>query len=233
MFSKHFGFPFYIAAVAVTCISLSAVAGHVQGGQKDLSRRIYNKAAADALAAEAAGAQSADRDSSEAVNKKPLKDWLREVKEANDRGELNLSVPTEIVIEADRTARGELTAPVVLKKQGDSKVALYFASFVSALSDSRVLQIFRDADRLRFMFNLTEAEVRLAVSFEAPTAERAGQMATAYNRLFSAGRVIKKDTPENLFYENAKASSSEKEVLFSLTLQHKDALTLLNKLLTD
>ncbi|HKS29200.1 MAG TPA: hypothetical protein VJS44_15335 [Pyrinomonadaceae bacterium] len=203
MFSKHFRFPLYIAAVALACISLSAVT----------------------LAAE--------RGSDEPVNKRPLKDWLRSVKEANDRGELNLSVPSEVVIEANRTAQGGLTAPVVLKKQGDPKAALYFTNFVTALGESRALQVFRDANRFRFMLNLTQDEVRFAVSFAEPTPEQAGRTATGFNSMLVVGRLKSKGKTDSLIYENTKVSSSGKQVLFSLNLLRKDALTIINKLSTD
>jgi hypothetical protein len=183
--------------------------------------------------AQTAASQSEVAPRGNPVNKRPLKDWLRKVKAASDRGELNPSVKADLIVECDRDSNGHLSNAVVLEKRGDPKALQYATDFISALSDSGALSILRDAKRVRFSFNLTEAMLRLAVSYQAETQQRAAMLARSYGLLLQSGKLIKKDKPKGIIYANTTASSSEKEFALVMALPRRDMADLFAKLSTD
>src|SRR5215210_2338075 len=80
-----------------------------------------------------------ERPSEEAINKKPLKDWLARANELKVKGQLDLNQAIEMVIEAQLDEDGTLHDPIVVQKTGDPRLIEVAKELVAAIGDSKVL----------------------------------------------------------------------------------------------
>lgn len=173
------------------------------------------------------------RPNEDAINKKPLKDWLAKAKEAKEKNEFDVSQPIELVIEADVGPDGKLLNPVIVSKKGDPKLEPYVKDFVAALSDSRALSFLKDVSHISLTVSLTDKEVVVNVSSEVATPDRASQIAKGYSLLLMGGRIAKKGQTEEIIYKNTKVSADGKQVVVNFTMPRKDATDILSKLSTS
>jgi hypothetical protein len=174
-----------------------------------------------------------ERPDEDAINKKPLKDWLAKAKDAKEKNEIDLTGQIEMIIEADRDSDGKLINPVVIAKKGDPKLQDLVKEFVAALSDSRALASLKDIKHIRLTVNLNEKDVTVKVSSEVDSADRASQIAKGYSLLLIGGRYAKKGQTEEIIYKNTKISTNGKEVEVNFTMPRKEATDILTKLSTS
>jgi hypothetical protein len=174
-----------------------------------------------------------ERPDEDAINKKPLKDWLAKAKEAKDKKEIDLAGKIEMTIEADRETDGKLSNAVIVSEKGDPKLKELVTEFVSALSDSKALASLKDVKHIRLTVNLNDKEVIVRVSSEVESPERAATLANVYGVFLIGGRIQKRGQIEGTIYQNTKISTNGKEVVVNFTMPRKDVTDILLKLPTS
>src|SRR5882672_3618745 len=110
------------------------------------------------------------------INTRPFKDLLADAKKKKDSGEIDLTKPVEITIEADRDTDGKLKNAQVKDKRGDKKLEAVALDFISALSDSGVLDFLEGTNHLKLTVKIDDKTVEVSASSEVESEERARQM---------------------------------------------------------
>ncbi|HEY0321596.1 MAG TPA: hypothetical protein VGC66_11605 [Pyrinomonadaceae bacterium] len=175
-----------------------------------------------------------ERPNEDAINKRPLKDWLAKAKEAKEKNEFDVTKPIEMTIEADIGPDGKLINPQIVSLAGDQKLKPYVEDFFSALSDSRALSFLgTDVKHIRLMVKLTDTDVTVEVSSEVASPDLASRKAKGYNLLLAGGRFTKKGQTEEIIYKNTKVSADGKQVVVNFTMPRKEATDILAKLSTS
>jgi hypothetical protein len=161
------------------------------------------------------------------INTRPFKDLLADAKKKKDSGELDLTKPIEITIEADRDLDGKLKNAHV--GGGDEKLKAVALDFVSALSDSGVLDFLEGTKHIRFSVKIDDKTVEVSASSEVESEERARQMEKGYSLLIVGGRIIKRGQDEEIYYNHTEVTSKDKEVSVKFSMPRKDMGELLSK----
>jgi hypothetical protein len=176
------------------------------------------------------------RPNEDTINKRPLKDWLARANEMKVKGQLDLSKPVEIVIEAELGADGRLINPVVVQKSGDERLIEVAKDMVSAISDSGALIFLKDPKQpnlnirqMRLTLKLDQTSVTAKVESEMETAERAQKVASGYNLLLGIGQLKKSGQDEEVIYKNTKVTANGKQVVVDFTLPRPQAETMIKK----
>ena len=163
------------------------------------------------------------------INTRPFKDLLADAKKKKDSGEIDLSKQVEITIEADRDPDGKLKNAKVKDKRGDKKLEAVALDFVSALSDSGVLDFLEGTNHLKLTVKIDDKTVEVSASSEVESEERARQMEKGYSLLIVGGRIIKHGQDEEIYYNHTEVTSKDKEVSVKFSMPRKDMGELLSK----
>ncbi len=163
------------------------------------------------------------------INTRPFKDLLADAKKKKDSGELDLSKQIEITIEADRDPDGKLKNAQVKDKRGDKKLEAVALDFISALSDSGVLDFLEGTNHLKLTVKIDDKTVEVSASSEVESEERARQMEKGYSLLIVGGRIIKRGQDEEIYYNHTEVTSKDKEVSVKFSMPRKDMGELLSK----
>ena len=163
------------------------------------------------------------------INTRPFKDLLADAKKKKDSGEIDLSKPVEITVEADRDADGKLKNAQVKDKRGDKKLEAVALDFISALSDSGVLDFLEGTNHLKLTVKIDDKTVEVSASSEVESEERARQMEKGYSLLIVGGRIIKRGQDEEIYYNHTEVTSKDKEVSVKFSMPRKDMGELLSK----
>jgi hypothetical protein len=163
------------------------------------------------------------------INKRPFVDLLVKYNELKDKGELDLSGPVEMTIEADRNPDGTLRNVVVTRKSGDPKLIQATKDFVAALSASGALDFLEGTDHLTLMLKLDPVAVAVSASTEAASDAEARQKATGYNALLFTGALLKRGRDEGTIMQNTKVTSSGKQITISFNLPRSAISDMLKK----
>jgi len=177
-----------------------------------------------------AAENNVERPSEDAINKKPLKDWLARANERKVKGELDLSQAFEMIIEAQLDEDGTLHDPVVVQKTGDPRLIDVAKELVAAIGDSKVLGFMKkDARQLRITIKLDQTEVTAKVESEVGTPERAEELSKGYNLLLLGGTIARKGQDEEILYKSTKVSSDGKQVVVNFKMPRAQAASMLTK----
>ncbi|HUQ30731.1 MAG TPA: hypothetical protein VM095_01370 [Pyrinomonadaceae bacterium] len=163
------------------------------------------------------------------INKRPFVDLLVKYNELKDKGELDLSGPVEMTIEADRNPDGTLRNVTVTRKSGDPKLIQATKDFVAALSASGALDFLEGTDHLTLMLKLDSVAVSVSASTEAASDAEARQKATGYNALLFTGALLKRGRDEGTIMQNTKVTSSGKQITISFNLPRAAISDMLKK----
>ncbi len=163
------------------------------------------------------------------INTRPFKDLLADAKKKKDNGELDLSKQIELTIEADRDRDGKLKNAQVKDKRGDKKLEAVALDFISALSDSGVLDFLEDTKHLKLTVKIDDKTVEVSASSEVESEERARQMEKGYSLLIVGGRIIKRGQDEEVYYNHTEVTSKDKQVSVKFSMPRKDMGDLLTK----
>jgi hypothetical protein len=163
------------------------------------------------------------------INTRPFKDLLADAKKKKDSGEIDLSKQVEITIEADRDADGKLKNAQVKDKRGDKKLEAVALDFISALSDSGVLDFLEGTKHIKLTVKIDDKTVEVSASSEVESEERARQMEKGYSLLIVGGRIIKRGQDEEIYYNHTEVTSKDKEVSVKFSMPRKDMGELLSK----
>ncbi len=206
-------------------VSPSVVPGTDQtvaaGKTKEEAEKDLNKIATE---------HNVERPNEDAINKKPLKDWLARANELKVKGQLDLNQTIEMVIEAQLDENGTLHDPVVIQKTGDPRLIEVAKELIAAIGDSKVLGFMKkDAKKLRITIKLDQTEVVAKVESEAATPERAKELSQGYSLLLLAGAFARKGRDEEVLYKNTKISTDGKQVIVNFKMPRADAGAMLSK----
>ena len=163
------------------------------------------------------------------INTRPFKDLLAEAKKKKDSGELNLSGQIELTVEADRDQDGKLLNAQVKDKRGDKKLEAVALDFVSALSDSGVLDFLEGTKHLRLVAKVDDKTVEITASSEVESEERARQMEKGFSLLIVGGRIAKRGKDEEVYYNHTVVNSHEKEVSVKFSIPRSEISQMLSK----
>src|SRR5467141_738577 len=163
------------------------------------------------------------------INTRPFKDLLIDAKKKKDSGELKLDGQIEITVEADRDPDGKLKNAKVTDKRGDKKLEAVALEFISALSDSGVLDFLEGTNHLKLTVKIDDKTVEVTASSEVESEERARQMEKGYSLLIVGGRIIKRGQDEEIYYNHTEVTSKDKEVSVKFSMPRKDMGELLSK----
>jgi hypothetical protein len=162
------------------------------------------------------------------INKRPFVDLLVKYNELKVKGELDLSGPVEMTIEADRNPDGTLRNVQVVRKSGDPKLVEATKDFVAALSASGALNFLEGTDHLTLTLKL-DAAVSVSASTEAASESEARQKALGYNALLLGGAYLKKGRDEGTIMSNTKVTASGKQITISFNLPREAISAMLKK----
>jgi hypothetical protein len=162
------------------------------------------------------------------INKRPFVDLLVKYNEMKDKGEIDLSGPVEMTIEADRNPDGTLRNVQVIRKSGDPKLVEATTDFITALSASRALNFLEGTDHLTLTLKL-DAAVYVSASTEAASEAEARQKALGYNALLMGGALIKSGRDEGTIMQNTKVTASGKQITISFNLPRAAISAMLKK----
>ncbi len=146
------------------------------------------------------------------INTRPFKDLLLAAKKLKDEKKLNLDGQIELTVEADRDEQGKLTNAVVTDKRGDKTLKSVALDFVSALSDSGVLDFLEGTKHLKVTVKLDNDNVEVVASTEVDTEDRARQLERTFGGMIVLGRIVKHGQDEEAYYNHTEVSSTQKEV---------------------
>jgi hypothetical protein len=163
------------------------------------------------------------------INTRPFKDRLVEAKKKKDSGELNLDGQIELTVEADRDPDGKLKNAKVTDKRGDKKLEAVALDFISALSDSGVLDFLEGTKHLRVIVKFDDKTVEVTASSEVESSDRARTMERTFGAMIVLGRIAKRGKDEEIYYNHTQVSSQDKEVSLKFSMPRAEMGALLSK----
>ena len=167
------------------------------------------------------------------VNAAPLRAWLAQAKRQKDAGKLDLSSPRALTIEADRAEDGTLSNAVITGPSArDPQMRKLAQDFVAALNQSRALGFLQDVSHVRMNFALDGERFKTDSASDAPTAQRAEEMARGYRAMVNVARLMRRGTDEAAVLNNMKFSSNGKQLLMSLDMPREQMGNILLKQIT-
>ncbi|HEX8143350.1 MAG TPA: hypothetical protein VF553_12190 [Pyrinomonadaceae bacterium] len=177
-----------------------------------------------------AAEHNVERPNEDAINKKPLKDWLARNNERKVKGELDLNGTIEMVIEAELNEDGTLRNAEVVQKEGDPRLVEAAKELVAAIGDSKVLGFMKkDVRKLRITIKLDQNEVVARVESEANSVERAKELSGVFNWFLVGGAIKKKGEDEEILYKSTSVSADGKQLIVNFKMPRATAASMLAK----
>ena len=167
------------------------------------------------------------------INAAPLRAWLAQAKRQKEAGKLDLSSPRAVTIEADRAEDGTLSNAVITGPSArDPQFRRLAEEFVAALNQSKGLSFLQDVSHVRMNFALDGERFKTDSASDAPTAERAEEMARGYRAMVNFARLVRRGSDEAAVLNNMKFSSNGKQLIMSLDMPREQMGNILLKQIT-
>ncbi len=163
------------------------------------------------------------------INTRPFKDLLVAAKKKKDSGELKLDGQIELTVDADRDPDGKLRNAKVADKRGDKKLEAVALDFISALSDSGVLDFLEGTKHLSLIVKIDDKTVEVTASSEVESSDRARTMERTFSGMIVLGRIAKRGKDEEVYYNHTQVSSQDKEVSVKFSMPRAEMGALLSK----
>lgn len=169
------------------------------------------------------------------VNKRPFKDLADYARGLRDQGKLDFEKPFEIAIETNLDKNGKLVNPKMTKHTGDDKLVDLGERLVGAMNDSGVLfylkKLNEDKPGTKVVFTIKQEgdEVVATVTSEVSSLDSARQLASGFRVLIAAGAETRKGHDEEILLKSTNVSADGKNVVFKLTMAHKDVADIVRK----
>lgn len=163
------------------------------------------------------------------INTRPFKDLLNAAKKLRDEKKLNLDGVIELTVEADLTPEGKLINVQVTGAKGDKSLEDTALGFISALSDSGVLNFLEGMKHLRVTLKLDQSNVEVVAASEVDSEDRARQLERTFGGMIVLGRIVKRGKDEEVYYNHTQVSSKEKEVSVKFAMPRAEMGALLSK----
>ncbi|HZI19641.1 MAG TPA: hypothetical protein VEY09_13710 [Pyrinomonadaceae bacterium] len=168
------------------------------------------------------------------INTKPFEDIANKGKQLYDAGKLNLNASVGVTVTADRNSDGTLNRETVKfewEQAADETMNALAQEFVTAISESRVLSILKDAKQVRMALKLDQQTVSVRVATSVESGSRAEQMATGYGLLLLTARKAKQGTEEGELYNRLKVNSEGQNFVMSFEMPRDAAGKMISEML--
>jgi len=156
------------------------------------------------------------------INTKPFSDLLDEIKQMQDRGEINLSGAIEVTIESDINADGTLANPVVTQQSGDAHLVEVAKKAVSTLSDSGLLKPLKEFKHITLKLVANETDVSVSLTSEATSEEMAARLSSGFNTMLGIAAWKKKGHDEEIFFKSTNVTSSGRQIVVNFKMPRTD-----------
>ena len=167
------------------------------------------------------------------VSMAPLRAFLVRSKRLTEQGKLDISKPRTITVEGDRQDDGTLTnVQITGGSSSDPNFRRAAQDFVTALNESRALQLLETVSRVRMTFGLDASRFTVESTHDTPTEARAAEMARGYRVMVNVGRMAKRGTDEGALLSGLKISSSGKQLLMNLDMPREQMGNILHRQIT-
>lgn len=163
------------------------------------------------------------------INIRPFTDLLKAAKLKKDRKELNLDGQIDLTVEADLAPDGKLVNARVTGGRGDKTLETTALDFVSALSDSGVLDFLQGLKHLRVTVRLDQNNVEVVASSEVESVDRARELEKTFAYMIVLGRLVKRGKDEEVYYNHTQVGSLEKEVNVKFAMPRAEMGAMLSK----
>jgi hypothetical protein len=198
-------------------------------------------AEADKAIDKVAAANNVGRPDENEINKRPLKDWLKNANDLKAQGKLDLNKPVEIVIMAEFDEDGKLKGtPFITQKSGDPALIKLASDLVVAVIDSNMMHFLKDpqtkrleARQMRITVKLNDQEVVGKVESDAASPERAQQLSTAYNTMLFFGQKARQGKDEEVLMKGTKVTAEGKQIIINFNMTRQAATEMLKKQLAS
>ncbi len=167
------------------------------------------------------------------INKKPFVDLFAEGKRLKDAGEIDLSKPIQLELEADLKADGTLTNLRVVRGPQDKKLLDFALKFVIALSASHALSALDGAESLHLSLTADDKAIAAVASTQFESEQRATEKATGYNLLLGGGQLFKKDEPAATILKSTSVAAKGKQVIVNFRIPRNTAGDIVTKQLAS
>ncbi|MFN2454721.1 MAG: hypothetical protein ABR577_10930 [Pyrinomonadaceae bacterium] len=163
------------------------------------------------------------------INKKPFTDLLAEGKRMKDAGEIDLSKPVNLEIEAQLNADGTFSGVRVVRGPQDQKLLNFALKFVSALSASKALAALDGAQTLNLVLTTDDKTIAAIASTQFETEQRAEEKAKGYGLLLIGGQLFKKDEPAATILRSTSVAAKGKQVFVNFRMPRAAAGDIITK----
>ncbi|MGI8836233.1 MAG: hypothetical protein ACR2H4_06300 [Pyrinomonadaceae bacterium] len=173
------------------------------------------------------------------INKKVLKDFAIYANDLKNKGQLNLDMPFEIVIEAELDKDGKLKDPKFTKKEGDQNLVDLFSRMIAALNDSGFLVYLKPIDKdnpgTKVVFTIRQGETEVLASVESETSsdDSARVLAKGFNAALMIGAQSRAGKDEEILLKNTSASPNGRKIIFNFTMPRQAVVDLIKKQLAS
>lgn len=163
------------------------------------------------------------------INKKPFVDLLAEGKRLKDAGEIDLSKPIHLELEADLNADGTLSHIKVVKGPQDPKLLNFALKFVGALSASKALIALDGAETLSLSLTADDKAIAAVASTQFESEQRAEEKAKGYSLLLVGGQLFKRDEPAATILKSTTVAAKGKQVVVNFRMPRNTAGDIVTK----
>ena len=164
------------------------------------------------------------------VSGAPFRSLIAKALRLRADGQISPDDTFDFEIEADRADDGTLSN---VNFAGEATVNGHWhdlaRDLISALSDSRALSVLRDARHLSIRLKSDVRGALASLSFEAPTAERATQLANGYNLLLGVASAHPRGANAAALLSGAQVSASGKQFTARLEMTRERLGNLLSQ----
>ena len=171
--------------------------------------------------AQASGVQRPPR-----INTKPFEELAQQGKKLADEGKLNLDSAIEVAATSRLNPDGTLdekTVQLEWKTASDQNTAELAQQLLTALSQSRILGILKDAQGVRMELKLDQQNVSVRILSELPSEDVASKYAAGYGALLLAARYSKKGTQEGELYNKVQVNRDGRQFILTFDMPKQDA----------
>ncbi|HVG30085.1 MAG TPA: hypothetical protein VM864_10330 [Pyrinomonadaceae bacterium] len=167
------------------------------------------------------------------VNLSPFRDLLAKALRLRADGSLTADDTFDFTVEADRAEDGALgNVAIGGASAGSDHWRELARDFISAVSDSRLLAVFKDALHVHMRFRLDARTSLASLNFEAPSAERAQQLARGYEGLVRIASLQQRGANSAALLNGLKVSASGKQFAVKLEMSREQLGNLLRQSLS-
>jgi hypothetical protein len=171
------------------------------------------------------------------INRAPLKDFVSKANDLYDKGLLDFSKPIEVVIDTELDKDAHFANANVISKSGNAQLDDISKDMVAALSDSGALKFLMGRDgstteltKMRFTIKMDQNSFNAVIEAEAPSAERARQMANGYSLLLGAVPALRQGKDDEIAIAKGTTIRADgTKLIANFSMPRQQAIDLMKK----